>query len=265
MTAPVATPDTQEQATEAQDQHVQTAPAVQPSGQGAGPWANDLAELFPDESVRTQVDGFLREKIQPHVTQLEQRGKDLELAGQLYSELQSNPAETYLAITEDIFGPQAAEAVRDQLVQLYGQDEDEQDDADEPVQGQLPPEVQELLDERKEQKQAAEYKAQMDSAVEKYKESDNPVVPELFHPFVLAAQGDFDLAYQGYVQWLGQAKAQFAAQPEAEADPPPNTLASDTAGSTEPPTTKKYTSIDEALTDFFAEQRAAAPPVVGSA
>lgn len=270
MTAPVATPDTAEQTQgtpEVQDQPVQnTAPAVQPDqGQGAGPWANDLAELFPDEGVRNQVDGFLRQKVQPHVTQLEQRGKDLELAGQLYSDLQASPAETYLAITEEIFGPQAAESIRDQLVSLYGEEEDE-GGVEEPTdesQGNLPPEVEELLRERREQKEEAAYKQEMDRTVAAHPD----VVPELFHPFVAATQGDFETAYTGYARWLEQAKTQFGAQPAEQAEVAPAAIGSDATGTTAPPTEKKYTSIDEALTDTLAEMRAArpAPTVVGSA
>ena len=265
MTAPVATPDTEAQAPEAQDPVTNTAPAVQPTqpSQGAGPWASDLAELFPDENTRTQVDGFLRTKVQPHVTQLEQKSKDLELAGQLYSDLQDSPAETYLAITEEIFGPQAAEAIRDQLVSIYGEDE-QNDEPDYEAQGQsqLPPEVEELLAERKAQKEREEYEQEMEAAVGRHPD----IVPELFHPFVVAAQSDFELAYAGYARWLEQAKAQFGAQPEVqEPDPAPNVIGSDATGTTVPPTQKEYQSMDEALSDFFAEQRAnKAPQVVGS-
>lgn len=270
MSSPVATPDATEQVDTTQDPTANTAPEVQPNpGQGTGPWANDLATLFEDEGVRNQVDEFLRTKVQPHVTQLEQSRRELEDAGQLYSALQESPAETYLALTEDIFGTETAQAIRDQLVSLYSEeDEDDELDYDDVDDTNLPPEVRELLDERRQTKEAEAYNAELNRVVEQYKDTDAPVVADLFHPFVAAAEGDFDTAYQGYSRWYEQAKAQFGVQPEPEpVEEPPSVIGSDSTGTSTPPTEKKYTSIDEALTDTLAEMRAnrPAPTVVGSA
>ena len=72
---------TEAQPTEAKAETVDTTEVQEPTqatqGQGSGPWANDLSSTFEDESIRTQVDSFLREKVQPYVTQLEQRSKSL--------------------------------------------------------------------------------------------------------------------------------------------------------------------------------------------
>jgi hypothetical protein len=89
----------------------------------------------------------------------------------------------------------------------------------------------------------------------------------LFHPFVASAEGDFDAAAKGFSEWRSQVAQRYAPPaPDPDPDPAPPTLGTDPAA-TVPPVEKKYTGadgLDNALEDFFAENRAGAPPVVGS-
>jgi predicted RNA-binding Zn ribbon-like protein len=89
----------------------------------SGPWANDLTSHFEDPSERARVDAFLRETVQPHVTRIEQERAQLKPAEQLYADLVENPADTYVALTEELFGEDATKAIQDQLTALFGQED----------------------------------------------------------------------------------------------------------------------------------------------
>jgi hypothetical protein len=116
----------------------QSTPSEAPSGPSAAPqstgvqtpaspapWADSLAQRFPDEGVRSQVDVYLRDTIQPYVTQFEQtHGQassilDTLLADDPDPEQQLN---TYLALTEAAYGPEVALKVANHLVDALGLD-----------------------------------------------------------------------------------------------------------------------------------------------
>ena len=258
------TPGTTEgQAPEAQAPAVDTtttAQAPEAQGVGSGPWATKLAATFADESTRSQVDAFLRSEVQPYTTRLEQQlaqGRD---AQKLWADLQEAPAETYLSITSELFGEDAVDAV----IELLASDDDDTVDVDtsQPDTPARDPEVEELLTERRQAKQKAAYDAELARVTEAHKD-EVPVIADLFHPFVHAADGDFDAAYQGYKTYYAQFKSQFAPADETPAAPtPPNTLGSDTGTAPAPPIKKTYSSIDDALDDIFDDMRSA-PPVMG--
>lgn len=227
-------------------------------GGGSGPWAAQLAQF--DESIRPQVDAFLRSTVQPYVTQKEQEAAQYRSRAQLFDDLESAPAETYLQITQELFGDEAV----DQVIALLAPDEDSSlpdVDTSTPTRD---PEVEAMLAEHKAAKQREAYDAEMSRVKAAHANDPIPVVEDLMHPFVQAAEGDFERAYEGYSQYYEQFRSQFAPSQEPATPPgPPATLGSDTNSTTAPPTQKSYTSIDAALDDFFDEQRASAPPVVG--
>jgi hypothetical protein len=259
------------QAPEAQAPAVETpttAQAPEAQGVGSGPWATKLAATFADESTRSQVDAFLRSEVQPYTTRLEQQlatGRD---AMKLWQDLQEAPAETYLSLTSELFGEDAV----DQVIELLASDDDEPTPppADQPARD---PEVEELLNERRQTKAKQAYDAEL-ARVKAERTVDNDgkrvpapgeveVIDDLFHPFVHAAEGDFNAAYEGYKQYYAQFKAQFApAETPSPAPQPPNTLGSDTAVAPAPPTQRTHQSIDDALDDIFDTMRSA-PPVMG--
>lgn len=248
-----------------QDQPVVDPPAAaETSAPPAGPWANDLATHFEDETVRSQVDTFLRETVQPYSTKLEQQLAGLKPAEQLYADLVDNPSDTYLALTEELFGEAGAKAIQDQLTTLFG-------DPEEPIVPDpavtpptINPEDQEAIDWAKQQATQQAYDAEFGRI-----KGANPDVPaedwELFHPFVASASGDFDAAAQGFNAWRGQVEQRYKpAEPPPPPDPAAPAVVGDTPTPPAPPVQRDYRNIDDAVDDFFNEQRAAAPPVVGS-
>lgn len=240
---------------------------------GSGPWADDLAEMFSDEGVRSQVDGFLRQRVQPRVTRLEQSVADLEPAKELYTAFEEDPGLTYLEITEELFGPEMAETVREELLQRFAEGEAPAVDEDLPgverTQQELDPRVARAVERVEEQEEREAYEREL----RRIKEQDSGLVDDDFHPFVLAAEGDFDKAYAGYKQWRDRVESRYREQfgssqetEESEAqEQPPAVLGSDVQTPAAPPTEKRYESMDEALDDMIADIKAnKAPQVVGS-
>lgn len=254
---------------------VQPAPAAPEPSQGAtGPWAADLERAFEDANTRAQVDSFLRQHTQPHVTRLEQRVAEAKPALELYEDLQAAPGATYLAITEELFGEDAAEAIRGQLEQRFA--EPAQPDpstpatpAVEPQAAPLDPRLEAMLSDYEQRQRAEAYSAELERVKGTALQEDVALDDTLFHPFVVASEGDFDKAYAGYKQWLEQAKAQFgSAQPDPKPEAPP-AIGSDATGASAPPTQRQYGSIEEALLDaredlVRAARAADAPTPVGS-
>lgn len=250
---------------------VQGQQAEQSAPQGvSGPWADKLESRFDDPAIRAQVDEFLKADVQPYVTQLEQSRSDVpEEAGLLYNDLLENPAETYLAITHELYGPEAAQAVQRALDQgatpeqaaAVGQqvaEEGEVDDEGDPV-------LERMREDYIERQQAEAYTEALNAVKDQLPEGEE-LIEDLFHPFVVSTNGDFDAALEGYRSFVKEAKEKFGLSPDQIPDSiePPPTLGSDSQTTTAPPTQKKYESIDEALDDTLAEIRAnKAPATVG--
>jgi hypothetical protein len=257
----------EEQPTLGQDQTatettpVQTeAPAPAPAPvQGGGPWDNDLSSLFEDEGTRSQVSDFLRQKVQPYVTQLEQSRSTIQAAEQLYADLLDDPAATYIAISQELFGADGAEQIRGVLSSFI--DDDDDDEPDTPADTSRDPDVESVVKWFKEKNAKEAY----DSELKRIQDQDSSVNRDLFHPFVVAAEGDFDAAYQGYKNWYSQAQSSFTPPPPAaEQAPPPPAIGSDVTPGTAPPVQKTYGSMDEAIDDFMREVSPGAPTTVGS-
>lgn len=233
-------------------------PAVVPT---SGPWARDLEATFADPEVRQAVDGFLRSTVQPHVTKLEQQTADLADAQQLYTDLLEKPGETFLALTQELFGDDSADAV---YKALQAGDVVEVPDGEGGTELEvknataLDPETASLLAQIKEERDTAAYNKAVSDVVEAHKD-EIEVVPALFHPFVHSADGDMDAAYEGYKQhytaWAAKYGGPAAVDPAAPAVAPATLGGSAPTGST--PVQKTYESLDSALDDFFNEQKAA--------
>lgn len=235
----------------------------------SGPWADKLNSRFEDQAVRAQVDEFLKAEIQPYVTQLEQARSDVpEEAGMLYNDLLENPTETYLAITSEIYGPEAAQAVEQALDQGASPEEaaavGQQVAGEETEEDESDPVMERMKEEYVNNLQAEAYGNALEQMKEGLPEGEKEAfVDELFAPFVVSANGDFEVALEGYREFVGKAKEQFGLTPDQIPDPPA-TIGSDSTTTTAPPTQKKYESIDDALDDTLAEMRAQkAPATVG--
>lgn len=236
-----------------------TAAPPTPAPELTGPWADQLKSSFEDPDQQAAVDAFLRSTVQPYVTKLEQSAADLTDAQRLYDDLNQNPGETFLAIAEELFGEDGAARVTEALRTGEAVVTPEGEVA---ATSALSPEDKALLDHVRETKEAGEYEAALSAFVA---DGHEDVKTELFHPFVHAAEGDFEVAYVGYKQFLEDWKTENGGATEDpsedEVDTAPPALGASTAAGTTPPLQAKHQSIDEALDDFMAEQRSTAPPV----
>lgn len=242
---------------------VVTPPTVQPTGQGH-PWDQDLS-FIPDEQVRSSVSDYLANTWQPRVTQIEQSSKP---AVELYNDFSEKPKDTLVDVAKELYGADVASAFKQYLDEVEGSPETPQ--APQPT-GEQPardPEVQAIVDWKREQDEKAAFDAEFSRV-----EQANPglkIDRDLFIREV-AETGNFDQAvtayqskYAGYLQYLQQ---QEAATPPAEV-PPPATLGSgEAAGAGEVPSTPQNQTLHEAIDDFFEVEGARgstgvpAPPV----
>lgn len=242
--------------------------APTPAAPQPGPWANDLNAIFTDESTRGQVDQFLREKVQPYTTKLEQQASQSQDASRLWNDLNENPVDTYVAITEEMFGADVAQQL---LGQIQQQLTEQQQQAPQTQQGNpldslgLDPDQLRAVVDYVQNQQTSDYYEQQIQAIQQdpqYADVDT----NLLHPFVAAADGDFAQGVELYRQSAAQFQSKFAPAPPAEEQtPPPNVLGSDTATVGTPPTIPQKQSLGEAIEEFARENRSNPAPPVGTA
>lgn len=262
-----------------QDPTTTVAPAAPdaPTPAASGPWSQDLATYFEDESARTTADRFVREKVQPYITRVEQQARGNEQALNLWNNFEADPINTYVQVTHELLGEELANEFLEFAQQkLNGQEQQQQPvPTQEEVQQQmaLSPEDQAAIEWARSQQVKDYYAEQMSILKAKPENQDlletkdakgNSVI-EHIHPWVKVAEGDFDRAaalLRGFVQEYGVPQSPIPAIP----DPPaPNAFGSDTATSqaSTTPTEPKQQSINDAIDDFMREdrERRAAPPM----
>lgn len=241
-------------------------PLSEPPPAVTGPWAKDIEATFDDPATRAKVDAFLRGHVQPYVTNLETKTKELEPAGQLIEDFRTDPAGTYLAITQELYGQDAEAQVRAALEQLQNGGPDPvtaaqvaADATADAQHTQLDPRVQELIDAFEMEKHTIEYNRVLDEVI-----ANDPALTEAdrewMHPFVVSSEGDMLTAAQGYKSY----RDAIGGTPTTPAVEAPPVLGSDAVGGTPPPIAEKFESLDDAMNAFFAEQKAGAPSPVGT-
>lgn len=231
-----------------------------------GPWAQDVRTAFEDPQVQAAVDAFLREKIQPHVTRVEQQASISKQAQELYDDLQADPGQTYLAITEELFGTPAVDKIVAALqagdVETAATELQAAEGKPEGGEVALNEDDRKLLERLQRETLERDYNRDLDSFIA---DGHTDVVKDIFHPFVANADGRFDVAYAQYQEWKGHVPQEWYTPPEAAAETAPPTIGGgESAGTTTPPIQKVYTSLDEAMDDFWDEIHPSAPPTVGS-
>lgn len=242
-------------------------PPTQEPEAPSSPWADDISKRFDDPVLRNEVDSFLRESVQPYVTQLEQKSQPHRDAQRLWDDFSTDPNNTFRAVAVELYGEDTA----DRLISAITDDSEEDttvtdtnDDLDFKVSTEeLPEEIQEAVDFVQRERQQREWDEAFKEVA--FDEEGNQLIDEeLFYPFVTAAEGDIELARDNYFAWQEQAKEKFGLNvpsPDDIKDEPPPTIDPNKGGSTTaPPQQKEYKDIDEAIDDFFAEQNA--PPTV---
>jgi hypothetical protein len=243
------------------------APDTPPTKEPASPktpWSDDIARTFTDPELQQQVDGFLRETVQPYVTQLEQKSQPSRDAERLWNDFSQDPNNTFHAVAVELYGQEAA----DKLTAAISGEEDPEVTSDTPAddfkvdEDELPDNVREAVEFVQSERQQREWDAAFKDIA--FDDEGNQIIDEeLFYPFVTAADGDIDQAKDAYLAWQDSAKEKFGINvpnPD-DVDTPPKTLDPNGGGATTaPPQQKEYKDIDEAIDDFFAEQ--SAPPTV---
>lgn len=232
-------------------------PAVAaPPAAGPAPWAKDLEERFADETVRAQVDDYLRTKQAPYITGLENERKELrdtvEEKAWVYDELNGeDPAATLERIAEALY-PGTGERIAE-LIKAGATPDDAVEQAEGEA-GALPPEVAETVEwakqRRADEATAAEQKIKADamaSATEKLNEWMTPLLAaetDIIQADLLAyvaASGDMDAAYAAYRD----------NHPKPGGDTPPATLPGGAGYQGDAP--RKYRSVHEAAGAIFDE------------
>lgn len=251
----------------------QTVEPTTPTNNDA-PWTNELREAFEGaEDPLTAADTFIREKIQPRITTLEQDYAKTADARELYTDLQENPLETYYNVTAALFG----EDVANRLIAEIQPGNDPADPEIELEDGEgeidlesLPPSVRDLVAKQQE----ADSKEAFEGLIEDVKgredvDSDN-FDTQAFSAALVAVDGNVENAVELYNKWEGRFKERYAPAEENTGEQipaPPATLGSDTPSPATPEQPKQYTrfdQLDEAMDDMLNETRPAAPPAVGS-
>jgi len=215
-------------------------------------------------STGDQVDQFLREKVQPYTTQLEQKSAQATDATRLWNDLNAQPVDTYVAITEELFGPEVAQQL---LAQVQTQLEQNQQPAPPGEAPQTPtpdPRLEAVLQYVENQQSNQYYDSQLQTITADPQYTD--VDTALLHPFVAAADGDFARGIEMYREAALGFHAKYA---PATAPPPtpeaPNVIASDTATGSTPPVVPQKESLGEAIEAVAREWRTAPAPPVGTA
>lgn len=236
-------------------------PAPAAPAAGDAPWAKDLATLFPDEIVRTQVDTYLRANVQPHVTKLEQ---EYAPARALWQDLQGdNSVETYVDAARQLYGDEVASIIESTLAAQFAEPEPVTPDPAAPASA-LTPEEKSAIAWAQNQAVESEYKDELARVKAAGAVITSKQKEAWFANFVVGAEGDFDEAARRW-EASGLASVPDAELPAAPAPavPAPPTLGD--AGGPVLPTQKRYENFDDAMNDTMDEIRAAqtAPPAVG--
>lgn len=233
------------------------APVVNP-----GPWAADLNEYFGENAEAiAAADRYMREKVQPRMTELETGFKP---ARELYDDFTAQPQETLLDIIEELYGEERAQAFE----KLLSAEAAETPPAEDAETTPLPPEVQALVDQDRERKQAEQYQQFTDAIKTEYGLDDDDIA--LIHPHIVSASGDAEKAVASYRAYVAKFTAKHGVTPaEAEAaEAAPATLGADGTAVATPPGTAKvykdYSQLGDAVDDFLAANSKGAPSTVGA-
>lgn len=250
------------------------------------PWDSDLETAFEDEDVRQRVSDFLGSKVQPYVTKVEQDSKPNRDATRLWKGFEESPVDTSVAVVKELYGDDIADqfasllqggaSVEDAAKKVEDDTQVDVTDTSAVADGKvkfedLPPQVQNAVAAQEQDTQRKAYYNEIDRVKTENADKlpkdaeDNPQLDvDLFHPFVVAANGDFDEAAQAYFKWIDQAKSQFGIKVPTTDDIPVVVNSETKDSSAKPPTEETFDSLDDAMDSFFKDQQTP-PPTVGTA
>jgi hypothetical protein len=184
-----------------------TAPSTTGASGGEAPWSSSLAQAFPDEAVRGQVDQYLRSTVQPYITQREQ---DTAPWNAIWNDEDPETAlNTYLAVAEARFGPEFAQAVLSGLEPLFGDGQGNEPGTPEAGTDTgapefeewlalQPPEVQQFWNQQMQSQEDQHYEEQLARAVQA--EPSIKGLENIFSRYVVSSQFDDDRAIDEAIQ-----------------------------------------------------------------
>lgn len=238
---------------------------------GGGPWAEDLTAYFGElgDDAVAAADRYMREKVQPHTTQLETTAAEAAAAREYLEDLQNDPDATLRSLIEQRYGDEFAS----EYEKLFGEDEDETTPTDEttPDTPALGDEERELLEWARAKREAEqrdarnnEYKTAKQQTLEKHKDVLTEDDLDLLDPFIAAAGGDMDAGVERYKAFLSRFDRKAGEEGEEDEDNSPPPVLGD--GNPTPPLKsphKKWGDFEAALRGVVDRSRASTPPVVG--
>lgn len=238
------------------------APA-EPAEIADSPWKADLESNFSDPKVRAEVDAYMRETVQPRITKLEQATAPNRDAERLWNDFISDPQATFHNVATEIYGEEESTKIKELLAaEAEGRESELSEEEEATAKEQVnDPRLKAVIEDFEARQAEEAYEVRLGELQEEHKDDDGvvKVKAELFHPFVVAADGNFDAAYVQYQQWAKDAADEFGIKiPKAEdtTEEAPETVK---GGTTPPSTTPEFKDFDEALDAWEAEKKN--PPV----
>jgi hypothetical protein len=217
---------------------------------GPGPWDAELQKRGLNDP---RFDAFLREVVQPYVTQLEQGGGEIEqlfngdvemasAAAEMLQDFIADPVKAYRELGEvlGLEGGAEGEALGEEGDDDFGL-EDAGDEAESEPDDPYRQYVAELMQREQEAREDEEFEQMLNAVGQKFGEGFDAA---LFTKFVIANGGDMDAALRDY--------SQYHRAPEPKQDAPPVV----DGGGTPPPEAPKYDSIDSAIDAWLSEDKA---------
>lgn len=236
--------------------------AAAPARPAQAPWSKDLEDLGLDPETLSKVDQYMREKIQPRTTQLEQKASEYDKLFSKFtmqdgSPLAANDAAMMASELLDALATDPENAVRDimQLMSLdpakFAQVQQEMSDQQQettkettPQNEEVPPELEWIQEKMRMEQEAAQDKAWEDHLAER--EAEIPGFNRDLYTMAMAAVGPDP---EVVMDWYNKFHVAPAPTPQA----PPTV----SPGQPTPPETPYYGSIKDAVRGYIADQKVA--------
>lgn len=186
--------------------------APQPS-----PWQADILATFNDEATQDAVDNFLRSRVQPRVTQLEQERAAAEQqyaetqdARQLMESFQRDPVKTFNDVKQQLIdlGYTIEEA---QAATVAAATEAANAAAAQPAAPVADPRLDEMYNAFQQERELQAYDAMVAQIVNDPRNGD--INPNRLHLYVSAAEGNFDRALEMYRADVSQILGDYGIDP----------------------------------------------------
>lgn len=265
--APVAAPEVTDDPAPAAPKTIAEATkgsASAPKTPGDAPWSKDLADLGLDPETLSKVDQYMRDKVQPHTTQLEQKASAYD---KMFSKFTTNDgkaldANTAASMASELLDALATDpegAVRDimQLMQLdpskFAQVQQEMQEQADDSPEEVPPELTWVQQQMQAQEHAEQDRLWQEHLEQLANEHDGNFSQKLYTLAMATVGPDGDAA----MQWYKDAYDEIASIVGKQNMPKETAPATLGEGNPTPPETPQYGSIKDAVKSFVSDSRVA--------